>query len=168
MHNCRDNLGSLYHHPDLTLTLDKALSNVIVCTYTHYIDLWLMIGTCLGHHAILMQSMLKFAMHYGHYRRRQCYLIMQHRRRGLLPSIPLPANDLATLLTDKEENLKPEQMNVSHVSVMELLGDPGNPLYAEPLSMAEHFDAMTAGTHAIGELPGWTHCRDNDATARIY
>ena len=80
----------------------------------------------------------------------------------------LPAIDLATLLNDKEENLKPEQMNVSHVSVMELLGDPGNPLYAEPHSMAEHFDAMTTGTCAIGELPGQTHCKDNDVTARVY
>ena len=93
---------------------------------------------------------------------------MQHRRRGLPPSTPLPTIDLATLLTDEEENLKPEQMNVSHVSVMDLLGDPGNPLYAEPLSMAEHFDAMTAGAHAIGKLPSQTHCRDDDMTARIY
>ena len=82
--------------------------------------------------------------------------------------MPLPAIDLATLLTNKEENLKPEQMNVSHISVMDLLGDPGNPLCAEPHSMAEHFDAMTAGTHAIGELPGQTHCRDDDATTRVY
>ena len=168
VHNYRDNLGSLYHHPDLTLTLNKALRNIIMSTYTHYINLCPMNGTCLGHCAILMQSMLKFAMHYGHYRCRQCYLIMQHRRRGLLPSTPLPAIDLAALLTDKEENLKPEQMNVSHISVMDLLGDPGNPLYAEPHSMAEHFDAMTAGAHAIDELPGWTRCMDDDATARIY
>ena len=27
---------------------------------------------------------------------------------------------------------------------------------------------MTAGTRAIGELPGWTRCRDDDATAHIY
>ena len=53
---------------------------------------------------------------------------------------------------------------MSHVSVM----DPGNPLYAKPLSMAEHFNAMTAGTHAIGELPGRTHCRDDDVTTCIY
>ena len=82
--------------------------------------------------------------------------------------MPLPAIDLAALLTDEEENLKPEQMNVSHISVMDLLGNPGNPLYAELLSMAEHFDAMTAGTRAIGELPGQTRCRDDDATVRIY
>ena len=93
---------------------------------------------------------------------------MQRRRRGLPPSTLLPAIDLADLLTNKEENLKPEQMNVSHVSIMDLLGDPGNPLYAEPHSMAEHFDAMTAGACAIGELPGQTRCRDNDVTAHIY
>ena len=67
MHNYRDNLGSLYRHPDLTLTLDKALCNIIMSTYTHYIDLWPMNGACLGHRAILMQSMLKFTMHYGRY-----------------------------------------------------------------------------------------------------
>ena len=168
VHNYRDNLLSLYHHLDLTLTLDKALCNVIVSTYTHYIDLWPINGACLGHCAILMQSMLKFAMHYGRYRHQQCYLITQCRRRGLLPLMPLPTIDLATLLTDKEENLKPEQMNVSHVSVMDLLGNPGNPLYAKPHSMAEHFDAMTAGTCAIGKLPSRTRCRDNDVTAHIY
>ena len=41
------------------------LHNVIVSAYAHYIDLWPMNSACLGHHAILMQSMLKFAMHYG-------------------------------------------------------------------------------------------------------
>ena len=46
--------------------------------------------------------------------------------------------------------------------------NPGNPLYAKPHSMAEHFDAMTAGAHAIGELPGQTRCRDNDATTHVY
>ena len=107
-------------------------------------------------------------MHYDCYWHRQFHLITQRRRKGLLPSTPLPAIDLAALLTNKEENLKPEQMNVSHESVMELLGNPDNPLHAEPHSMTEHFDAITAGAHAIGELPSWTHCRDNDATVRVY
>ena len=43
-----------------------------------------------------------------------------------------------------------------------------HPLYAEPLSMAKHFDAMTAGTRVIGELPGQTRCRDDDATTHVY
>ena len=168
VNNYKDNLNSLYRHPDLTLTIDKALRNVIVSAYSHYIDSWPMNGACMGHRTVLMKSMLQFAMHYGHYRCRQCYLITQRRRKGLPPSTLLPAINLATLLTDEEENLKPEQMNVTHVSVMDLLGDPGNPLYAEPHSMAEHFDAMTAGARAIGNLPGRTHCRDDDVTTRIY
>ena len=59
-------------------------------------------------------------------------------------------------------------MNMMHASVMELLGNPGNPLYAEPHSMAEHFDALLAGTRAIGELPGCTCCRGSDVTVRVY
>ena len=168
MNNYKDNLNSVYCHPDLTLTVNKALRNVIVSAYSHYIDSWPMNGACVGHRAVLMKSMLQFTMHYGRYQCQQCYLITQHRRKGLPPSMPLPAIDLTTLLTDKEENLKPEQMNIMHVSVMDLLGDPSNPLYAEPHSMAEHFDAMTAGTCAIGDLPGRTRCRDDNVTACIY
>ena len=61
----------------------------------------------------------------------------------------MPAIDLAALLNDEEENLKPEQMNVMHIGIMDLLGNPGNPLYAEPHSMAEHFDAMLAGAPVL-------------------
>ena len=61
--------------------------------------------------------------------------------------------DLATLLDNEEENLKLWQINVMHANIMDLLGDPGNPLYAEPHSMAEHYDAMLAGTRALGDLP---------------
>ena len=41
-------------------------------------------------------------------------------------------------------------------------------MYAEPHSMAEHFDALVVGAHAIGELPGRMHCKDGDATARVH
>ena len=47
--NYRDNLNSLNRHPDLSLPLDKALRNIIVSTYAHYINAWPMDGACLGH-----------------------------------------------------------------------------------------------------------------------
>ena len=136
--NYKDNLNSLYRHPDLTLTIDKALHNIIVSAYSLYIDSWPMNGACVGHRAILMRSMLQFAMHYGRYRRRQRHLIKDHKRKGLPSSTLMPPMDLATLLDEEEENLKLRQINMMHVSIMDLLGDPGNPLYAEPHSMAEH------------------------------
>ena len=34
--------------------------------------------------------------------------------------------------------------------------------------MAEHFDAMMLGTHAIGQLPNWGHCKDPEALTPVY
>ena len=45
--NYKENLNSLYRHPDLTLTIDKALRNIIVSAYSHYIDSWPMNGACM-------------------------------------------------------------------------------------------------------------------------
>ena len=163
--NYKDNLNSLYRHPDLTLTIDKALRNIIVSAYSHYIDSWPMNGASVGHRAILMRSMLQFAMHYGRYRRCQWHLAKDRKRKGLSSSALMPPVDLAALLDEEEENLKLRQINVMHASIMDLLSDPGNPLYAEPHSMAEHYDAMLAGAHALGNVPERTRCRDSGATA---
>ena len=76
--------------------------------------------------------------------------------------------DIAALLDEEEENLKIWQINVMHVSIMDLLGDPGNPLYAEPHSMAEHYDSMLVGARALGDLPKRTHCRDLSMTAWVH
>ena len=82
--------------------------------------------------------------------------------------MPSPAIDIDTLLTDEEENLKLEQISTTHPGILDLLGDPGNLLYAEPHSMAEHFDTMMLGAHAIGQLPNWGHCKDCKALAHVY
>ena len=80
----------------------------------------------------------------------------------------MPPVDLATLLDDEEENLKLRQINMTHASIMDLLGDSGNPLYAELHSMAEHYDTMLVGTHALANLPKHTRCRDSGAMARVH
>ena len=69
--NYKDNLNSLYRHPDMMLTVDRAIQNVIVSAYSHYIDTWAMNGACVGHCAVLMRSMLRFTMHFGPYRHRE-------------------------------------------------------------------------------------------------
>ena len=69
INNYKDNLNSLYRHPDLMLTVDRVLCNVIMSAYSHYIDTWTMNGACMGHRTVLMRTLLKFAMHFGRYRR---------------------------------------------------------------------------------------------------
>ena len=80
----------------------------------------------------------------------------------------MPPIDLAALLDEEEENLKLRQINVMHASIMDLLGDPGNPLYAELHSMAEHYDTMLVGAHALSNLPEHTRCRDSGVMARVH
>ena len=77
----------------------------------------------------------------------------------------MPSMDIAALLDEEEENLKLWHINVMHVSIMDLFGDPGNPLYAETHSMAEHYDTMLVGARALGDLPEHTRCRDSSAMA---
>ena len=166
--NYKDNLNSLYRHLDLTLTIDKALRNIIVSAYSHYIDLWPMNGACVGHHAILMRSMLQFAMHYGRYRCCQRHLNKDRKIKGPQLTALTSSIDLAAILDDEEENLKLRQINVTHISIMDLLGDHGNPLYAEPHSMAEHYDTMLVGAHALSDLSERARCRDPGAMARVH
>ena len=76
--------------------------------------------------------------------------------------------DLTALLDEEGENLKLWQIHVMHANIMDLLGDPGNPLYAEPHSLAEHYDAMPVGACALGNLPKCTRCRDSGTTAPVH
>ena len=137
----------------MMLTADRALRNVIMSAYSHYIDTWAMNGACVGHRAVLMRSMLRFAMHLGHYRHQEQHTTKEHRRRGTPPTTLWLTIDLDTLLTDEEENLKLEQISATHPGILDLLGNPGNQLYAEPHSIAKHFDAMMLGTCSVGQLP---------------
>ena len=107
-------------------------------------------------------------MHYGRYRHCQRHLTKDHKRKGLPSLVLMPPIDYAALLDDEEENLKLWQINMMHASIMDLLGDPGNPLYAEPHSMAEHYDAMLVGACALGDLPERTHCRESGVMARVH
>ena len=82
--------------------------------------------------------------------------------------MPSPAIDIDALLTDKEENLKLQQISTNHPRILDLLGDPGNLLYAEHHSMDKHFDAMMIGARSVGQLPNRGCCRDPEALARVY
>ena len=49
VYNYKDNLNSLYRHPDMMLTADRVLWNIMVNAYLHYINTWAMNGACMGH-----------------------------------------------------------------------------------------------------------------------
>ena len=166
--NYKDNMNALYHHADMSLSIEQVLGNIIVCAYMHYIDTWAMNGACMGHRAVLIHSMLGFTLHLGQYRHQEKHFITEYKKKCIPPLTPLPPINVAALLKDPKENLKLEQIRGTHLGVMDLLGNPGSPLYAEPLSMTEFFDAMIVGSHHIGDMPkrGW--CKDLQTATQVY
>ena len=136
--------------------------------YAQYIDIWVMNGACMGHRTILMHSMLMFAMHLGWYQHRERHFIKEYKRKKIPPSTPMPAIDIEALLTDKEKNLKLEQIRGTHPGILDLLGDRGSPLYAEPRSMTEHFNAMIICACHLGDLPKRGCCKDSEMTTHVY
>ena len=163
--NYRDNINTLYGGQDrYTLAPERVLRNIVVAMYSRYIDLWPISGTCHGHRALLMYSMLEFTMLIGRYCRRERQL-SRHQRVQIDPSNPWLT--VEALIKDPEENQRSDQMEAIFEGAMQLLGDPDGFLYAEPISMVQHYDLMvrdrvTSGTYLIAPparlLKEWPSC----------
>ena len=70
--NYHHNINTLYgDFGEYTLALDKVVCNIVVLMYSWYIDLWPVNGACFGHRALLMRSMLEFALINGRYCRHE-------------------------------------------------------------------------------------------------
>ena len=60
---------------------------------------------------------------------RERHIAKECQRKGTHPTTLWPTINLDALLTNEEENLKLEQISATHPGTLDLLGDPGNPLY---------------------------------------
>ena len=164
--NYRDNINTLYGNSDqFSLGPERVLRNIVVVMYAHYIDLFPISGACVGHRALLMYSMLEFAMLIGRYGHRERQ-INKHLDDPVDPSDPRLSVD--TLVRSPEENERSAQMENVYEGAMQLLGHPDGVLYAEPLSMAQHYDLMVAGSRHIGYLPERSSRKTAEDVAALF
>ena len=164
--NYRDNINTLYGNSDqFSLGPERVLRNIVVAMYARYIDLFPISGTCVGHRALLMYSMLEFAMLIGRYGRRERQ-INKHLDDPVDPSDPrLSVN---APVCSPEENERSAQMENVYEGAMQLLGELDGVLYAEPLSMAQHYDLMVAGSCHIGYLPERSSRKTAEDVAALF
>ena len=164
--NYRDNINTLYGNSDqFSLGPERVLRNIVVAMYARYIDLFPVSGACVGHRALLMYSMLEFTMLIGRYGRRERQ-INRHLDDPVNPSDPRLSVD--TLVRSPEENEHSAQMENVYEGAMQLLGEPDSVLYAEPLSMAQHYDLMVAGSRHIGYLPERSSRKTPEDVAALF
>ena len=110
-----------------------------------------------------MYSMLKFAMLMGRYCRRERQL---SQRLQVDPSDPRLT--VEALVNDPEENERSAKMDLVFEGAMQLLGDADRVLYAEPVSMAQCYDLMVAGSRHIGYLPDRPSRKTAEGVAELY
>ena len=130
--NYHTNINKLYgNFHEFMLAIDKVMWNIVVWMYAHYIDQWPINGTCVGHWALLMQSMLEFAFIYGHYCRREWQL------KCFNPVADDPQLSVKALMKDDKEEIRRADMFRTFKTGMDIMGDANSTLYAEPSSMAQ-------------------------------
>ena len=79
-----------------------------------------------------------------------------------------PRLSVDTLVRSPEENERSAQMENVYEGAMQLLGEPDSFLYAEPLSMAQHYDLMVAGSRHIGYLPERSSRKTAEDVAALF
>ena len=157
--NYHANINKLYGNFDeFTLAVDKVVRNIIVSMYAHYIDWWPINGTCVGHRALLMQSMLEFVFIYG------CYCCREQQLKHFNPAADDPRLSVDALMKDNEEEIQKMDMFHMFKTGMEIMGDANSALYAETSSMAQVYDMMYARAR---NMPPRSH-KTKKETGKVY
>ena len=134
-HNYRTNrvLDPAIPDPHHLLPYEKALRNLIVMMFAHYVDVFECHSSRVGHRTILVWECLRVAQGLGRYHR----FVKRGESRDwtLKPSIP---NDDAW-------------WNFS--TALTALGDARDPTYAHPLLLGQYFDQVYHQGRFPGELP---------------
>ena len=160
--NYHANINKLYGNFDeFMLAIDKVVRNIVVSMYAHYIDRWSINGTCVGHRALLIWSMLEFAFIYG------CYCHREWQLKHFNPMADDPHLNVDALMKDNEEEICRMDMFCMFKTGMEIMGDADSTLYAETSSMAQVYDMMYAGAHDIRLLP-LRSCKMKKEMGEVY
>ena len=142
-HNYRTNraLDPSLPDPQCLLPYEKALRNLIVMMFAHYVDVFECHSSRFGHRTILMWECLRVAQGLGRYHQ----FVKRGESRDWTVQPPIPNDDVrwdfSTALT--------------------ALGDAQDPTYAHPLVLGHYFDQVYHQGRFPGKLP---KCRPGQAT----
>ena len=119
------------------LTYERALRNLIVAMYGHYVDLFRCHSATAGHCLILAYNCLEVAAKLG------CYHRAVRRRQ---PGEELP-DWISTL------DILAGDMWLNYVDVFTLLGNALHPAYGHPMTLARAYDHVYHVGREMGNLP---------------
>ena len=119
------------------ITYERALQNLVVAMYGHYMDLFQCHSSMAGHRIVLAYNCLEVATKLGHYHR----AVRRQQPGEKLPDwIPTPE----VLAGDHQ---------LDYVDAFTLLGDAMHPAYGHPKTLARAYDQVYYEGQEMGNLP---------------
>ena len=119
------------------LTYERALRNLIVAMYGHYVDLFRCHSATAGHRLILAYNCLEVAAKLGHYHRAV-------RRQQ-------PGEELPDWISTPD--ILAGDMRHNYVDAFTLLGNALHPAYGHPMTLAQAYDHVYHEGREMGNLP---------------
>ena len=112
---------------------EKALCNLIVLMFGHYIDVFECHSSWFGHRTILAWECFQVTQGLGRYHR----FIKRGKTQDWTTKVPIADDDVRW----------------DYSTVLSLLGDARDPTYAHPLALGQYFDQVYHQGRLLGELP---------------
>ena len=119
------------------ITYERALRNLIVAMYGHFVDLFRCHSATAGHRLILAYNCLEVAAKLGRYHRAVQRLQPGKELPDWISTPDIPAGD----------------MRLNYVDAFTLLGDALHPAYGHPMTLARAYDHVYHEGREIGNLP---------------
>ena len=119
------------------ITYERALRNLIVAMYGHYVDLFRCHSATAGHRLVLAYNCLEVAAKLGHYHRAVWRLQAGEELPDWISMPDIPAGD----------------MRLNYVDAFTLLGDALHPAYGHPMTLARAYNHVYHEGWEMGNLP---------------
>ena len=127
---------------------EKALRNLVVLMFGHYIDVFECYSSRFGHRTILIWECLQVAQGLGRYHR----FIKRGETRDWTAKLPIADDDARWKFS----------------TAMSLLGDARDPTYAHPLALAQYFDQVYHQGRFPSKLPTRRPGQAKEITREVY
>ena len=149
-HNYRTNraLDPALPDPQCLLPYEKALRNLVVMMFAHYVDVFECHSSRFGHCTILVWECLRVAQGLGRYHR----FVKRGESRDWTVQLPVPNDD----------------PRWDFCTAVTALGDARDPMYAHPLVLGHYFNQVYHQGRFPGKLPKRRPGQATEITQELY
>ena len=141
-------------HQNRRITYERALRNLTVLMFSHYVHHLESSGSLKGHRTLMVHECLQVVAALGRYHRWQCRVSHQEKSEN---------TDWNKVLAVAKDDFRHK-----YSLALTLLGNTQNPVFAHPKLLGRCYDNVYHNGRLIGDLPARGKPRTEDQSKKIY